>query len=145
MICNNCLHTKTQVTNSRTHKKTPQVWRRRHCNNCNHSFTTYERVAIFDEILVRKDDSEPTPFNPGILLLDLSESLAHSSPQAAHNAYWLTRSIEDDIIIVGGEITTKILKAKSHAALSRFDTLAGMQYALKHQLFDKIKRPRPRS
>ena len=137
---------KTKVTNSRVHKKTAQVWRRHHCELCRHSATTYERVALFEELTIKNRRGKLQPYNLGVLLVDLHEALLRSSSEAAQDAFWLTRSIEDDLMVLGRQtITTTELKAIAHAALARFNTMAGIQYAAKHQLLDKIKRPRARS
>jgi transcriptional repressor NrdR len=145
MICHKCLHTRTRVTNSRVHKKTAQVWRRRYCEKCGSTFTTYERLALSDEITVKNKNGEIQPFNSGILIIDLFDALERSDTNPAANAYWLARSIEDDIAVFQADpITTDRIKQLSHDTLSRFNTLAGIQYAAKHKLLDKIKRPRRR-
>lgn len=46
MICPFCLSLSTDVFNSRPTKHKNQVWRRRRCPECDHSFTTYERVDL---------------------------------------------------------------------------------------------------
>ena len=142
MICYNCSHEKTRVTNSRDHKKTAQVWRRRFCEKCQHITTTYERISLSDEITVQSRKSI-TPYNNGILLVDLYETLQSSDPIAAQNAFWLARSIEDELTTLNrSTITTEQIKSVAHGVVSRFNTLAGIQYAAKHHLLDKIKRPR---
>lgn len=143
MICNKCFHTKTSVLNSRAHKKTAQIWRRRQCSLCKHIFTTYEKVSLPDELQVTKG-ANSTPYNPGILLISLYEALSAVDDQAKNNVYWLLRTIEDDLVLMGDAISSEQIEQRSHSALSRFNTLAGIQYALKHNLLDQIKRPRRR-
>jgi len=42
MKCPYCRHPDTEVYNSRSTKFETQIWRRRRCQNCHESFTTYE-------------------------------------------------------------------------------------------------------
>lgn len=42
MKCPFCRETETEVYNSRTTRSGGQIWRRRRCQNCHESFTTYE-------------------------------------------------------------------------------------------------------
>ena len=58
MICINCFHNKTRVINSRKHKKYPQLWRRRFCDNCHGAFTTYEYPSIESTPVVKETTEE---------------------------------------------------------------------------------------
>ena len=46
MKCPFCRETTTEVYNSRTTRFGSQIWRRRRCQNCHESFTTYEAADL---------------------------------------------------------------------------------------------------
>ncbi len=144
MFCINCFHPKTAVSNSRPHKKTPSIWRRRTCPNCTMAFTTHERPTLRDNRLVRLNNGSSEPFNPGKLLLSIAASFSHDKKAATYDSWWLTETVEEILATEVKNITSDDIAAVAHAVLDRYDKLAGIQYAAQQQLVTSVrKRGRP--
>ena len=133
MICINCSHQKTGVVNSRTHKSSAQIWRRRRCSACHCTFTTYERISSADELLVQDSSGKKTAFSPGKLIVSVLNCLNHSEEKAAQ-AFWLIETIENQLFKKSNLLVTdKDISSTTHQVLASFDKLAGEQYAVRHR------------
>ena len=55
MRCNQCQHTDTKVVESRDAAEGDSIRRRRECIDCQHRFTTYERVENPQLVIVKND------------------------------------------------------------------------------------------
>lgn len=151
MICIKCSHD-TRVANSRPHKKTPTVWRRRNCPACNATFTTNEVVADDAyELRVVGSQSETEAFSFPRLMLSIHAALSHRpTPGSADEAYWLAQTVAQTIQAGATDsVTAAALAEETWAALSRFDATAGIQYGARHALIkntaQKPRRGRPRT
>jgi len=133
MICINCFHRNTSVTNSRSHKKGHSVWRRRKCGKCGAIFTTLERPSLGQGILI-SSDSESVPFNLGRLVISIAEAFTHASSDGKNHALALAETVESTLASQLREISKEDIEATTHQVLKRFDELAALQYAAKHQL-----------
>lgn len=58
MKCIFCNHKNTSVKNSRSVKSGLQIWRRRHCEYCNKTFTTTESGLINNLFVIKKNKSK---------------------------------------------------------------------------------------
>lgn len=150
MFCINCFHGKTQVTNSRGHKKQPQVWRRRTCPECNFTFTTYENFAL-DELLLVKSKAGDLPYNRNKLLVSLLDSLRPTGDDLSQTQ-WLILTIEEKLIGsqrlegIWQKIESSALAAIAYETLLAYNTVAGYTYGAAHGLVSlgqKRKRGRP--
>ena len=139
MFCINCFHTNTKVTNSRPHKKQPIIWRRRKCNNCQLTFTTYERPSLADNTLIQLSTGETDTFNLGRLILSISQAFLHNPHEARVNALWLAQTVEDTLSTEYKIVTPADIEAVTHQTLKRYDELAAMQYAAQHQLITSTR------
>ncbi len=140
MFCINCFHTNTSVTNSRPHKKQPVVWRRRACSNCGVTFTTLERPSLADNTPVYTGDGRTTAFNLGRLIISIGAAFAHDAQQAKEASLWLAQTVESTLSTQINTITPDDIAAVTHQTLKRFDELAAVQYAAKHQLISSTRR-----
>ena len=151
MICIKC-SADTKVTNSRPHKKTPSVWRRRECKACGTVFTTSEVVAdntyqfaVSDAGGIKVDFSLPR------LMLSIVPSLSHRhSDDIADASYWLAQTVAQAVQATATDtITTTALAEEVFETLSFFDATAGLQYGAKHGLIkntaQRPRRGRPRT
>lgn len=144
MFCVNCFYPNTQVTNSRSKKKQALVWRRRHCSQCNHTFTTHETPSLAHNTTVYLANNKKTPFNIGRLTLSIAEAFSHAPNVAKDHAFSLAKTTEDILSTEVKLITPEEIAAVTHAVVKRFDELAGLQYAARHQLVTTVrKRGRP--
>lgn len=151
MICINCSN-ETKVTNSRPHKKTPSVWRRRQCKACGTLFTTMEIVADNAYIFrVVKAGDAPEDFSLPRLMMSIAASLAHRpAPASADEAYWLAQTIAQNIQATATDtVAAQALAEETWTVVSHFDATAGIQYGARHGLLQntaqKPRRGRPRT
>lgn len=140
MFCINCFHKTTKVTNSRPHKKTPSVWRRRHCPACGTTFTTTERPSLADNRLISLPGGDTQLFNLGKLIISIAGAFSHDQEKASYDALWLAQTVEDTLSTEYGIITTDDIAAVAHQALKQFDELAAIQYAAKYRLITSTRR-----
>lgn len=141
MICIYCLHNKTVTPNSRPHKKSAQVWRRRHCTECSRTFTTYERPSL-EDVMVVAQDSTKERFSIGRLTISLHQSLS-SQQDAATSSYELAQTIELHLLQrydITAPITSSAIADEAYRTLRRYDELCGLQYGASHGLIASIRR-----
>ncbi len=144
MFCINCFHKSTSVSNSRPHKKQPQIWRRRTCANCHAVFTTYERPSLADNTPIDLADGSTDTFNLGRLILSISKAFTHSPNDAQYSSLWLAQTVEDTLSTDRKSISPEDIEATTHQVLKKFDELAAVQYAAQHKLISSTrKRGRP--
>ena len=91
MVCIYC-GGNTRVTNSRSSKKNPGIWRRRHCDNCNAIFTTSESPDLSVSISVIKREGSLETFSIDDLYVSIFKSLSHRR-EALNDARHLTNTI----------------------------------------------------
>lgn len=151
MICIKC-SADTKVTNSRPHKKTPSVWRRRECKACGTVFTTSEVVADSTyQFTVTSADGAMADFSLPRLMLSIVPALAHRQTDAvADESYWLAQTVAQAIQATATDtVTTDALAKETYGALSYFDATAGLQYGARHGLIkntaQRPRRGRPRT
>jgi transcriptional repressor NrdR len=140
MFCINCFHKNTVVANSRPHKKQPQIWRRRTCEECGTTFTTYERPSLADNKPVALPDGKTDTFNLGKLIISIAKAFTHMPAQAEYHALWLAQTVEDTLSTERKVVTPEDIEATTHTVLRRFDELAAVQYAAQHQLISSTRR-----
>lgn len=141
MICVYCLSQKTSTPNSRPHKKTPQVWRRRHCSTCGHTFTTYERPSL-EDIPFQNNDGRPIRFSPGKLIVSIHRALVRIQ-DAADASYELARTVEQRLITrydVSLPLTVSAIADETYHTLRQFDELSALQYGAQHGIIVSTRR-----
>jgi transcriptional repressor NrdR len=134
MVCLYCKHPATDVKNSRPHKKTAHVWRRRHCTQCLQSFTTDERPRL--ETLLKISQAGTThPFNRGILITSITDAFRHDTEKGRRIAWDLSETVIDKLTQSGSpDIDSAAIRIICHDVIRRYDRAAGTQYAIAHQL-----------
>jgi transcriptional repressor NrdR len=140
MFCINCFHEDTRVNNSRSNKKQPTVWRRRRCPRCGTIFTTYERPSLAHNKQVDLTGGKNTPFNLGKLIQSIAKAFPHNRHDAEYSTLWLAMSVEDTLSTQRETITPADIAAITHDVLRRYDELAAVQYAARHQLIVSTRR-----
>lgn len=140
MFCINCFSSSTKVANSRGHKKTPSVWRRRTCSNCGNTFTTYERPSLAENKRISLPGGANDTFNLGRLIISIAGSFLHDADKAKYDSLWLALTVEDILSTEYSVITPEDIEAVTHQTLKQFDELAAVQYAAKHQMIASTRR-----
>jgi len=148
MICVNCFHGKTKVSNSRPHKKAAGTWRRRQCLNpsCGITFTTYEKPALDDSVSVHYGGAgAPTSaFSLSKLTLSIAASFSHDQTARQLHSLPLAETIEQLLISQVRQPSADDIAATTHQVLKRFDELAALQYAASHGLVEATRKRRGR-
>lgn len=147
MICINCFHAKTKVTNSRPHKKQSGTWRRRQCLQCLATYTTYERPAFDEGVKVHYHaGSRPITVNFSLskLTLSIAASFSHDKVTQQLHALDLAETVEQLLINQVKQPSADDIAATTHQVLKRFDELAALQYAAAHGLVQVTKKRRGR-
>lgn len=151
MICIKCSND-TAVINSRPHKKTPSVWRRRECKACGAVFTTVEVVADNSYTFGVKHPTEGvTAFSLPRLMLSIVPVLGHrETTSVADDSYWLAQTVAQTVQATATDsLSTQQLATQVYETVSLFDAAAGIAYGARHGLVQntaqKARRGRPRT
>ncbi len=147
MICINCFHGKTKVTNSRPHKKQSGTWRRRQCESCQCLFTTYEKPSLDESAYVYYPDTKgvtKAPFSLSKLTLSIADSFSHDPVARQLHSLPLAETIEQLLLREVRQPSVDDVAATAHQVLKRFDELAALQYAAGHGLVKATRSRRGR-
>lgn len=143
MICIYCLNKKTSTPNSRPHKTSSKVWRRRRCTACQKVFTTYERPSLEDVHIVDAH-ARRTSFSRGKLTVSIYRSLAsHLGAEAGTMSYELAHTIEQQLILrydITEAITATAVADMTYHTLKNFDEISALQYGASHGIVTSIRR-----
>ncbi len=139
MICINCFYVKTNVANSRPHKTSSSVWRRRACTRCELVFTTYERPSLEDTAILSPSGAK-SPFSRSKLCLSIANALEHDIKAKQLHSLSLAETVEQLLLRDVQQPSTADVAAVTHQVLKRFDELAALQYAARHELLRTIRR-----
>ncbi|MFM8846942.1 MAG: transcriptional regulator NrdR [Actinomycetota bacterium] len=135
MRCVICRHDDTKVVDSRTAEDGAAIRRRRECPECNHRFTTFERI---DEVplMVSKTNGGREPFDR-VKVTSGVRAAAKGRPidEDAINA--LADSVEDEMRASGGgEIPSTRIGLAVLDRLRALDEVAYMRFASVYKNFD---------
>jgi len=148
MICVNCFHGKTKVTNSRSHKKKSGTWRRRQCESCGNVFTTYEKPALDESVTIHysgtNNSGVSAPFSLSNLTVSIAASFSHDQVARQLHSLPLAETVEQLLITEVRQPSADDITATTHQVLKRFDELAALQYAAAHGLVETTRRRRGR-
>lgn len=142
MICIYCLQKKTTIPNSRPHKTSPQVWRRRSCTSCGGVFTTYERPSL-EDVTVLDAASVRSPFSLGQLTISIYKSLSSNLETPGTVSYQLAQTVEQRLLLrydVSSAITTTAIADMAYRTLKNFDEISALQYGASHGIITSIRR-----
>jgi transcriptional repressor NrdR len=134
MVCPYCHHQDTNVTNSRQHKVQSKIWRRRQCERCKTTFTTYEQIADKELPLV-SGAGKPTVFSPPRLLLSIYGHLLPTTQNKPDVAQALTDTVYHELS-EGTEatLTRKIIAETTYKVLRRYNPRIGLSYGVAHEI-----------
>ena len=147
MICINCLHAKTEVTNSRPHKKQSSVWRRRKCPICGALWTTRETVSL-NEYLKVINQGKAEQYDRGTLSASIFTALL---PAKLHprDSYWLVETIEEKLLVEcrkmnQNNVSTEVIAKITYTTVKSYNPIAGLNYGTAHGLVTTVSSRRGR-
>lgn len=134
MFCPTCRATETKVVDSRLAEEGASIRRRRECLTCTSRFTTYERL---DEVplVVLKANGLQTPFDRSKIeagIMSASKGRAVSSEEI----HQLATAVEDEMRLLGGEVTTASIGLAVLERLRSVDEVAYLRFASVYKDFD---------
>ncbi|MDO4781160.1 MAG: hypothetical protein Q4A34_02105 [Candidatus Saccharibacteria bacterium] len=140
MICINCFHDKTRITNSRGQQKKAVTWRRHCCQWCGTVFTTYERPSLEDQPVIHPGGTT-TPFSIGKLTISIARAFHHNKQAADFDSFHIAQTVQDILAVNHPTPSADDIAAITHTTLNRYDQLAAIQYAAQHGLMTTTRRP----
>ena len=133
MECPFCDTPDTRVVDSRPAEGGRAVRRRRECAECDHRFTTYERVEA--AAVVRKRDGTLEPFDPGKVRRGLEKALADRRVRPSE-VDRLVRSVETWSAEAGGEVASVEIGERVLEGLRELDEVAYLRFASVYKEFE---------
>lgn len=134
MLCPSCHAADTKVVDSRLASDGHAVRRRRQCQRCEHRFTTFERAEEVP-LTVTKSDGTVEPFDR---LKIVSGVCAATKGRQVDDARIdeLACSIEDELRLAGGEVTSTRIGLAVLDRLRGVDEVAYLRFASVYKNFD---------
>jgi transcriptional regulator NrdR family protein len=144
MFCINCLHNDTKVVNSRAHKKSAAVWRRRKCPACGYVFSTNETPLLQFRVTSK---GRAQPYLPAKVASSVFASLLTAGLEPSQG-YWLVETIEQHLTLVAArqqqKLTSQEIYQTIYRVVSAYDPAAGLAYAARHQQTTAPPKRRPK-
>ncbi|MEC8556463.1 MAG: transcriptional regulator NrdR [Planctomycetota bacterium] len=139
MICPHCGSDNDKVIDSRACEDGRAIRRRRFCNNCNHRFTTYERVEQYAMQVVKKHDNTREPFSREKIEKGL-ERACWKRPISSERIRAAAAQIEADIRSeYESEIPSSVIGHMVMQGLADLDQIAYVRFASVYREFKSVE------
>jgi transcriptional repressor NrdR len=137
MRCPNCNHNTTKVIDSREANDNSEIRRRRSCSSCENRFTTFERLAAVN-ILVVKNNQTREPYNREKLEKGIWRALEkrNVTPQEVTQ---MIDKLENNWMKNGQEVTSEQIGESTMKALKQIDEVAYIRFASVYKDFQDIE------
>jgi transcriptional repressor NrdR len=134
VFCPTCRAAETKVVDSRLAEEGSSIRRRRQCLACASRFTTYERVDGVPLVVI-KSNGLRTAFDrnkieSGVIAACKGRSVA------SEQIHLLATNVEDEIRLLGGEVTTAQIGLAVLERLRSLDEVAYLRFASVYKDFD---------
>jgi transcriptional repressor NrdR len=110
------------------------VRRRRQCPECSFRFTTYERLEEVPLVVV-KSNGDREPFDRAKIVQGVTAA-SKGRPVGANEVDALAMSVEDEIRLVGGDVTSARIGLAVLDRLRLVDEVAYLRFASVYKEFD---------
>ncbi|MGB0453176.1 MAG: transcriptional regulator NrdR [Bacteriovoracaceae bacterium] len=138
MQCPICHHQETKVIDSRLLQEGTSIRRRRRCLDCDHRFTTYEKIMMQMPMIV-KNDGRREDYSRDKLLSGINKA-CQKRPVAMHQIEQLAETIEKKLVEQSqSEIDSQILGEIAMKHLHDLDPVAFVRFASFYWDFKDIK------
>jgi transcriptional repressor NrdR len=134
VFCPSCHADDTKVVDSRLAEEGSSVRRRRRCLSCAYRFTTFERIEEVP-LVVRKSDGTAQPFDRDKIVFGVRAATKGRSVDEAQIDE-LAISVEDEIRLDGGEVTSSRIGLAVLDRLRILDEVAYLRFASVYKNFD---------
>ena len=138
MRCPSCGHLESKVVDSRPSDDGATIRRRRECLECQHRFTTYERLGD-NPLLVTKSDGSSETYDRNKLMRGVTVACA-KRPVSPDQINALVDGIEVELrAMPRGELTSKEIGTKILERLEKLDDVAYVRFASVYKDFKNIE------
>ena len=137
MKCPFCSHENTRVIDSRPAEENNSISRRRVCDECGKSFTTYEKIETIPLIIIKKDNNRETydrsKIEAGVL------RACHKRPISANQINQLIDEVETEIFnMEEKEIPSGVIGELVMNKLKDLEAVAYVRFASVYREFKDI-------
>ena len=134
MRCPSCPANDSKVIDSREADEGASIRRRRSCLQCNQRFTTYERIEEVP-LVVLKSNGQRQPFDRAKIVAGIAAA-AKGRPVAPEAFDQLAEDVEDEMRLLGNEITTQTVGRAVLERLRSLDEVVYLRFASVYKGFD---------
>jgi transcriptional repressor NrdR len=134
MRCPSCHTNDSKVIDSREADEGMSIRRRRSCLQCNQRFTTYERIEEVP-LVVLKSNGQRQPFDRAKIVAGIAAA-AKGRPVAPEALDQLAEDVEDEMRLLGNEITTQTVGRAVLERLRSLDEVVYLRFASVYKGFD---------
>jgi transcriptional repressor NrdR len=134
MRCPRCHADDTKVIDSRESDEGAAIRRRRSCPQCNHRFTTYERLETAP-LFVTKSNGVRQPFDRAKIVAGVAAA-GKGRPITGEQIERLAEEVEDQVRLIEEDLTSAVV---GHAVLERLrglDEVVYLRFASVYKGFD---------
>ena len=134
MHCPSCHFDDTKVIDSRVADEGTAIRRRRLCPQCQHRFTTFERLEELPLIVV-KSSGLREPFDRAKVTAGV-QAACKGRPVTQAQIEDLSESVEDEVRLQGNEVASAAIGLAVLDRLRRLDEVAYLRFASVYKNFD---------
>ena len=135
MYCPSCRADDTKVIDSREADEGAAIRRRRMCPQCSHRFTTYERLEELP-LSVVKSHGGREPFDRAKVMSGI-RAACKGRPVSAEQIVAMSESVEDEVRMLGTEVTSAQVGLAVLDRLRELDAVAYLRFASVYKNFDE--------
>lgn len=132
MLCPSCGNSDTRVIDSRPADSGQSIRRRRICDECEHRFTTYERLE--PQLMVRKRNGRLEVFSTAKLASGISAALA-DRPVSGSSIEAMAEEVEGVLRASGPQVTSEVIGREILDRLRSLDEVAYLRFASVYKEF----------
>ena len=132
MFCPSCRDSDTRVIDSRPADSGQSIRRRRICDECEHRFTTYERLE--PQLMVRKRNGRLEVFSTAKLASGISAALA-DRPVSGSSIQAMAEEVEGVLRASGPQVTSEVIGREILDRLRSLDEVAYLRFASVYKEF----------
>ena len=132
MLCPSCASAETRVIDSRPADGGASIRRRRQCEECDHRFTTYERLE--PQLIVVKRSGENEPFSMAKLASGISAALA-DRPVSGSDVEHVVGEMAQEIEALGPQVASEEIGRLVLDRLRELDEVAYLRFASVYKEF----------
>jgi len=134
MHCPSCHFDDTKVIDSRVADEGTAIRRRRLCPQCQHRFTTFERLEELPLVVVKSTGGRE-PFDRAKVTAGV-QAACKGRPVTQAQIDGLSESVEDEVRLQGNEVSSAAVGLAVLDRLRRLDEVAYLRFASVYKNFD---------